>query len=122
MARGAAAARRSGIGSVARWPAPTEEAAAACKLRWASAARYSCVYSAAATVWYVLPPDATVLWGSWSSSMINRSSGPKFGVELKIRGNDQKTPSFLSGSHMQNHAPLRSVCSDRHGNWWGLAG
>ena len=36
----------------------------------------------------------------------------------------KKTPSFLSGSHMQNHALLRSVCSDRHGtcNWWELAG
>ena len=34
----------------------------------------------------------------------------------------KKTPSFLSGSHMQNHALLRSVCSDRHDNWWGLTG
>ena len=34
----------------------------------------------------------------------------------------KKTPSFLSGSHMQNHALLRSVCSDRHDNWWELTG
>ena len=47
--------------------------------------------------------------------------------KMVVRAEDKgimtkKTPSFLSGSHMQNHALLRSVCSDRHGNWWELTG